>query len=72
MAVHVGEAEIAAAMTEGQLFVVHAELVQDRSPEIVHRTLVLDNMVAVLAAKIDNAMRGRLLMTGRPFYSGAH
>ena len=53
--VAVGEAKIAAAMAEGQLFVVHAELVQDRSPEVVHRTLVLDNVVTVLVGGAGNS-----------------
>ena len=46
LAVDVGEAEVAAAVAEGELLVVEAEQVQDGGVEVVHVDLVLRGLVA--------------------------
>ena len=47
-AVHVAMPEIAAPETVGELFVVEAELVQDGSPQVVHRRDAIHRIVAQL------------------------
>ena len=48
VAVHVGQAHVAAAEAEGQPRVVDAEQVQHRGVQVVDLDLVLDRLVAVL------------------------
>ena len=48
VAVHVGQAEIAALATEGEAFVVDSKLVQDGGMEVVDMHFVLGGVVAKL------------------------
>ena len=43
---HIGEAEVAAVVAEGEFLVVQAELVEDRRVQVVHVDFVLDREVA--------------------------
>ena len=56
MTLDIGQAEVAAAEAEGEVFMVEAEQVEDRRVEIVDGLLVLNNVVAVLISlTIDQA-----------------
>ena len=44
--VHIGQTEVAAFVTESELFVVHAEEVQDSGVEVMHVNLLLDRVLA--------------------------
>ena len=46
--VNIGEAEIATAVTEGELLVVHAQQVQDRGVQVVDVHAILDSVYAEL------------------------
>src|SRR5262245_13985561 len=46
--VHVGEAEVAAGVAEGQAGVIEAEKVQDRGVQVVDANHVLDRVITVL------------------------
>ena len=65
VAVYVGQPHVSTTVTVGEVLVVDAQLMQDRCPQIVHRTLVFDGVVpefvsgAISRAALDST-------TGQP------
>ena len=60
VSMHVGQSHIATPVAVGQLFMIHAKLVQHRGPQVVDRGFVFSGMVAqiisgsVQAAPLDS------------------
>ena len=48
MAVHIGQAEVAALVLVGELLMINTELVEQRGVEVVHVHGILDDVVAVV------------------------
>ena len=67
---HIGEAEIATGMTEGEAFVIKAEQVEDRGVHVVHVHLVGDGVLPKLVG-LAEAEAGFHTRTGEPLGEAA-